>query len=456
MRRLLAVLVVLLSVPAFALAAPHARVRTDGIRAIALHIVGGHGHTFIVQRVSLSPHRVVRKRVTRRNIVLRNLRPNTMYRIRVRTPGHAWGKVIRTRTRNPRVATAKTLPPMGAMPEIGFSDYADAFNNPAEFWSDVHALGGDTVRVIVQWSKFQPHEGEPNFDTTSWRQFHDFMKTAANEDLQVSVAFNSTPTWARHYSSTANMGGEPTDEAWKNWIKLFTSMYPSVHQYEWNEPNCCSMNSFIPTKSLAHMLHIAYPIMHAANSDVDVLAGSWCECGSGGVNQRDAIIDMAKYAKPGIDFDSFGFHFYPSLYGRAHGYDMPTPSYKGGGNYGMSDFPTVIGMLDKYFPGKHLRFHITETGWMTPGGYHGDALNEQCQSSAALWELSQVRRYTPRIASVIWFKIRDVAPSRITHNIYLSGMRYNNGTKKQSYSDWQNYIGNPPATYAINCKPNKE
>lgn len=337
------------------------------------------------------------------------------------------------------------LPPLGAVPRIGFNDSADADTRPDEFFGDVHALGGSIVRRIIDWAHLEPDGPAPDFTLARWRALDAFVARANAENLGVTFEIAWTPDWARRFPLGSKLGGAPTVAAFHDFVDLLSARYPTVKRWGWNEPNCCSIESIVPTPQLAQMLASVYPMLHDRIPGVDVMGGGWCPCGSRAnhTTQAQGIRELAA-AERSIGrriLDTIALHIYPSYFGRAYGWEPP--SDPGALSYDTADFGRIVAELDADFD-RPVDFHVTETGWMSCcGGYHGDALDERCQSLAALREIDDARRYSSRVASVEWFLIRDQAPNG-TGNVYETGLRTADGTKKLLYGAWASYMVNPP------------
>jgi hypothetical protein len=107
----------------------------------------------------------------------------------------------------------------------------------------------------------------------------------------------------------------------------------------------------------------------------------------------------------------------------------------------MTEFGRLQRDIDDAFPGQQMRWSITETGWSTPGGYQGDALSPDQQASAAVWELDEASRYTPRLEKVLWFLDVDQASRAGTSNIYHSAFRNVDGSEKPIVGAWRDMVG---------------
>jgi endonuclease YncB( thermonuclease family) len=325
-------------------------------------------------------------------------------------------------------------PSIGALPATGINDLTAATNHPDLFWGDYHALHMSWVRIVADWHVLQPSSDAPDYTTTAWRVTDAFMTRAHAEGARVLVSFGGIPAWARLHAVAENLGSGARPAAYADWVRLWVARYPQmISAVDQHEANCCSLSEYVATKDLARMLDASYPILHAAG--VLSVAGSWTEGGVSGARQRQAIQDLGViYKGRAPAFDALGFHFYPSLWARRVGVELADPAPTD--SYLMTEFGRLQHDIDAAFPGRRMRWMITETGWSTPGGYHGDALTGDQQAAAAMWELREASRFTPRLAGFFWFLDVDQSTNEATRNIYKSGLHEDDGAAKPILSAW--------------------
>ena len=422
------------------------------------------GQSFVVVKASHAPRgarlvvrvygggrrraRLVRARVGR-PLRISGLKSGTLVALRARRlrRGARFGRRLYVRTRAP-AAVHVVVPPLQTGPlTLGISDSADVWNHESEFFSDAHALGMTTVRMILPWDEMQPDNSTPDFTTQRWVAVQRVYDRVGREGMRLMLSINHPPSWARVYRYGSHKGGAPKLWAWVGFARILAARFPKVAAWDWNEPGCCSIESVVPGADLAKMIDAAYPIWHAANAQTDVIMGSWCSCGSRtlpGLTQVSSIEEIGDMtAHPwryGLDhaprFDSWGLHLYgrPADYGRS----VPTDSEQGD-HFTLLDMERIGRVLDAAFPTRRVRFHISEAGWMSPGGYFGDAMSEDCQAAAVAWTLRTVEA-TPRAIDFSWFLLRDQAPNPATHNIWTTGLRRPDGSQKPSYGAWLDMV----------------
>jgi hypothetical protein len=380
--------------------------------------------------------RLVQRRARRSGrATLSSLRPGTLYVLRARWARHGarWGRKVFVRTL--RGAAARS--PADSRPALGLNDSANAWKHPGEFFGDARAIGATTVWAILPWREFQPRDAAPDYSSLRWRMLDALYARAVRGGFALGLAINGPPGWARQWPYGSKQGGTPKLAAWLAFVRRLAARYPRTAAWSWNEPGCCSVESVIPAPDLARLVDAAYPVWHAANAMTDVVMGSW-DSGGGtslpGLTQVASIAVIGEMAaRPSAyglahapRFDSWGLH----LYGRPADWP-PSTAPVDGTHFALRDLGQVVATLDAAFPGRRVRFHLNETGWMTPGGLFGGGMDERAQSDAALWTLRQAAEYAPRLIDVVWYLDRDQPASRSTRNVWTTGLRYANGTPKR-------------------------
>lgn len=391
---------------------------------------------------------------------------DSAYRIRVRSCRYRpqrscsrWSPWRWTRTPRGVVVVGKrapdaTAPPMGALPALGFNDSAYADNRPSDFFADVHDLGGTIARRILVWPALEPDGPEPDTRTLAWRLLDRFVDGAAAHGLTVTFEVAAVPEWARDRPAADLAGGAPRIDAWHAFVALLAdrvtpagTRYDSVlRRFGWNEADCCSRSTYLPSPAQHAMLASVYRLLH--DRGVEVMLNAGCPCGfaDAGATQAQIIryFGRAERGGGGRVFDSVSVHLYPSMFGRAHGWEpVSSPQALA---YTTADMPRIVRELDADYD-RRVDFHVTETGEMTAGGYHGDALSPDCQARFAIHTLDEARRYSSRLRSFEWFLIRD----QPTAGTYMTGLRFADGTPKPLLGWWRSYVESPPATPVSQC-----
>ena len=134
-------------------------------------------------------------------------------------------------------------------------------------------------------------------------------------------------------------------------------------------------------------------------------------------------------------FDSWGLH----LYGRPADYRHVPSATKQGNSFSMADLGRVVAELDAAFPHRRVRFHISETGWMTPGGYFGDEMTAEARRRGVVGSSRAAAVHAAAI-DVVWFSSGPCRRHLATHHVWTTGLRYPGGLKKPSYGAWRNNV----------------
>ena len=256
------------------------------------------GSSFVVVKASLTPHgarivvqvrggglrraRLVRARVGRRVWVTR-LKPGVLVVLRARRArrGARFGRRLYARTKGTDQADSPIEVKDPKLPRLGVNDSADAWNHPHEFFADAHALGMTMVRMTLPWREMQPPTGA-GLHAVVVAAVDAIYKRAPREASGDAVDHAAAVVGAR---LPVRLEEEADAElsAWLGFVRRIAARYPRRRR-DWNEPGCCSIESFVPGPDLAKMIDAAYPVWHAAaaaaHASTDVIMGSWCSCGS--------------------------------------------------------------------------------------------------------------------------------------------------------------------------------
>ena len=284
----------------------------------------------------------------------------------------------------------------------------------------LQSLGVDLVRVNVNWSEVESHEGVFN-----WSAYDPAIKGLHTRGIEPMLTLVSTPAWAN--------GGRGT-----NWVPTSGSSfaafaaatarhYPYVRRFLiWNEPNQRRwLRPTLPSLYVQRLLNPAYTAIHAVRKTALVGGGVTApRAATGGVSPAVWINGMAGYH---AKLDAYAHNPYPLT-------PAETP-LTGGCNHcstlTMATLPTLIADVGKAF-GKGKRIWLTEYGYQTdpPDNLLGVSPDKQAQYMSQ----ASMRAYlAPRVDMLIDYLVQDEPDiSR-----WQSGVLTVSGVEKPSYQAFQ-------------------
>jgi polysaccharide biosynthesis protein PslG len=175
----------------------------------------------------------------------------------------------------------------GAMITPNWSIRGSAFESrPDQLQYEIHAvcrMGGDLIRVHVDWSQLQPGE----YDAAYLAQLDQIMGWAAACHIDVIVDLVGSPCWAIEPAPCTGdswIFEEPAGGHFGPVSRFLLSRYPQLHALEvWNEPN----NSFWKgtPADYAALVGEAVEARNAVGSAAKILAGAFLGDGSAYLEQ---------------------------------------------------------------------------------------------------------------------------------------------------------------------------
>jgi hypothetical protein len=180
----------------------------------------------------------------------------------------------------------------------------------AQHLDELQALGVDNVRIYVPWRFIEAQQG-----TYDWSAMDVIMNAAAERNMGVLAAINSTPQWVDPQQNSFPGAADPTIQlaAFTNFVKAFATKYGSdVSAYEiWNEANFDQYYDPISPASYTAILKAVYPALKAIDPSATVVAAG---LGAGSttaatMNPVDFVAAMYAAGAKGY-FDALAFHPY--------------------------------------------------------------------------------------------------------------------------------------------------
>ncbi len=137
----------------------------------------------------------------------------------------------------------------------------------------VREMGAPWIVEYFPWAYYEPQPGQ-----FSWGHPDLVIDHANRQGLTVIARLGFAPDWARPADSTPLLLPEENYEAFGHYAAAFVKRYAGKVGYViiWNEPNLTLEWGYRPVdpESYVKMLQVVYPMIKAANPDVQVLAGA--------------------------------------------------------------------------------------------------------------------------------------------------------------------------------------
>jgi hypothetical protein len=175
---------------------------------------------------------------------------------------------------------------------------------------EMQALGVQDVRIVIFWAGVEPKD-----DVYDWDQIDLIVNAAAERNMGVLAALNSTPGWAT-VPGTPAISGPPADPTkFADFAADVAARYAGkVGGYEvWNEPNSKTFWSTGPDPAAyTELLKAAYPAIKAADPDAVVIGAVTAPLVSFGNLTMDPVTFLRKMYEAGAhdNFDALSFHPY--------------------------------------------------------------------------------------------------------------------------------------------------
>ncbi len=367
---------------------------------------------------------------------------------------------------------AATAPPARGALQVGLMDPAYASSDPEAYWADIELLRPRFLRYDLHWNEIAPTKPKKQRDPADpayrWGYFDDLMRDAAAhgyEGCDIVTTVWRTPPWASSIRGNKNYANMPNVQHWRNFVAAAATRYsgqydpdgpagplatlPQVGCWEiWNEPNF--NGALRPQRKGKKLL--------SAINYVKLLNAAYTEIKAAGrrVNARPQVIGGALYRA--LSTKGVGpIPFVQQMRKRNARFDvLSVHPYNGNARLGIRDgagklgtrwpsvsignFQRFINEVNRLWRGRKLPIWITEYGWQSKSGRRDQyAVTESQQATFMRQSMAVWRTKYKRVARITWFLIKDEKPTRASS--WQSGMRRLDGTKKPSFSAWQNLKG---------------
>jgi hypothetical protein len=345
--------------------------------------------------------------------------------------------------------------------QLGIYDDSEVFGHPSRAFPLLEQLHARVLRANLRWGGLplavatrRPENGaDPADPAYNWSPFDEMVKRAADANVKVLATIVGTPGWAN--------GGKPRNVPPKKMsdLKAFataaakrysgdyvpggaTEPLPAIRLWlAWNEPNNPLFitpqfkkkgKTFVPYSPVvyAKMCNAIVTGIHSTRlSGEKVACGATAPRGNNSArNSRPSItplIFLSGLKKAGAKFDFYAHHPYYSAPSET---PSTPPRVTKSGAVTLGNINTLLALLQRLYPGKHL--WITEYGYQTkpPDSLFGVSYAKQAQYLAQAYAIV---KKNPKIDLLIWFLLRD---DRRVLQGWQSGLLTVSGKKKPAFS----------------------
>jgi hypothetical protein len=363
------------------------------------------------------------------------------------------------------VALVLAAPAHAAGPQLGIADDrillagGELADEAVAEWSD---MGIDVVRIYALWNRIGPTHPDGGFEWTALDHAVDRVVAAGMEPM-----LNITgpgPLWISRRSERGEPRYDPDPKLYADFARAVAERYGDrVNRYIlWNEPNLggwlkpqrsCNRRGCTPVSPHLYRSFVrnAYPEVHAADPDAQVLIGALAPRGSSrrseNANLRPLEFVRAfgcvdkKYKKlrsgrcrnfKPATADGFAFHPHGVL-------SAPEKPFRHRDDVSLASLSRLTGVLDRLqrakrvqASGRRLDLYLDEFGYQTnpPDRLAGITLSQQDQwlqrAAYQAWRHKRVKLFT----QYLW---RDEPRSlNNTYGGWQSGLRFTDGRAKPS------------------------
>jgi hypothetical protein len=293
------------------------------------------------------------------------------------------------------------------------------------------------LKTTVYWFNVAPRRpgnaANPFDAAYEWQDLDEFVRHAADRDIEVMLTIWGTPRWAGPRRNA--MPRRLADLT--NFSRALATRYsgrfrgfPFVRFYSvWNEPN---LNLFLTPQfvgkrsvspaNYARLYRASYAGIKAGSRSALVAIGETSARGltTSASHAPGRFAELLSKTRPRLRFDAWAHHPYPTTHTQP-----PTQRVKWP-NVSMTSLPRFGAALDRWFKRRNIPLWITEYGHETrPEDRRG--VPYTTQASYLRTAIGMARR-NPRVSMLIWFAIRDSE-----ENLWQSGLLTRFGLEKPAF-----------------------
>jgi hypothetical protein len=272
----------------------------------------------------------------------------------------------------------------------------------------------------------------PNDPAYNWSSVDATFQQALKYRIEIVPIVYKTPGWANGGQGTNVPPNNAAD--YGNFTKALITKYPQIKRFMvWGEPS--RSVQWLPQgvaggKAYADIVDAAYGAVHNTDpkKNVLVIAGDTFNGGADDANSTSAgtwAKDMVMTNGKRPRFDLWGMNSYTF---RPINMAFPQQSPL---NYDFDDLDTLASKLDTYFPGRNLKFFLSETGVPTEHGNPSLLIvftrAQQADQVKQMWKVGEQFGRVAAIANYLLFDDSDPV------NGWTTGLITSNGLKKPAW-----------------------
>jgi hypothetical protein len=300
----------------------------------------------------------------------------------------------------------------------------------------VHA-NATVMKTTVYWFNTAPRRpanaASPFDPAYRWEDIDEFVRQAADRDIEVMLTIWGTPSWAGPARNRAPRRMADLTNFARAMATRYSGRYrgfPFVRFYSvWNEPNLqlflapqYSGKTSVAPRIYAAMHRAAYAGFKAGAPQAQVAIGETSprKLSTSSSHAPARFAELVAKARPKVRFDAWAHHPYGSPV------SAPPTQRVGWPNVGMSSLTRFGTSLDRWFGRKNTPIWITEYGHETrPEDPRGVTYAQQARY---LNTAVNIARRNPRVGMLIWFAMRDNPV-----NAWQSGLLTEGGLEKPGF-----------------------
>ena len=297
-------------------------------------------------------------------------------------------------------------------------------------------LGVGIYESGLEWDHVAPtrpkHATDPNDPAYQWpTQVDQAVAEAGRYGIKVSLTLTHSPKWASGKAGGVWIPTHASDYA--NFAKAAARHYRTVHHWMiWGEPtrlgNLKPLDKTAPGRYAA-MLDAAYGALKSVSGKNLVIGGDTFTVGEFSPVSWARKLKLPNGRRPRMDL--WGHNPFTRRKPRLAGDPLAA------GYVDFSSLDDFARELDRDFPGRHLRYFLSE--YTVPTGHQNWLFNFfEPRQTAANWlaDALRISRKWNRIAALGWYQLYDEDP-RPAGDETLYGLLDRNGNQKPAYKAYR-------------------
>lgn len=323
---------------------------------------------------------------------------------------------------------------------MGFQDDPYFRWLPERFYMRDRAMQANAtiMKTTVYWFNVAPRRpgnaANPFDAAYRWQDLDEFVRQAADRDIEVMLTIWGTPRWAGPARNRLPRRlGDVTNFA-RALATRYSGRYrglPHVRFYSvWNEPNLGLFlmpqydrrGRSVGPRNYGRLYRAAYAGLKRGSPTAQIAIGetSARRLTTSASHAPGTFARLLSQTRPRLRFNAWAHHPYPTTH------TQPPTQRVGWPNVSMTSLPRFGTSLDRWFKRRNTRIWLTEYGHETrPEDPRGVPYPTQ---ASYLRTAVSMARSNPRVDMLIWFAMRD-SPA----NLWQSGLLTYGGLEKPAF-----------------------